>query len=1147
MALMTVTDTEIKLFVYRITFKDEKLNLRVISKADGIVIYNSTIWNSYSGIEAQPVSDMVTGDFDGDGKDEIVTLLLGSYHRKRWDAPIKAYKYRDDLFRVYPHLAVWTFHRGSIKPVHDDTHVMGGGDENYNYGVLYDLVKNYSSRNKKLLDDTAALEHTYVWENVLTGRNTKTGTDPENVNYLFAPREFSITAGPFTGQIGTFGTVDDIAVAWKDKSRNDKVTVFKTKFQNGKFNGFEDGKLVLQDRLTLGDTWNESWRGLVAVDMASEGVELGPPVHLRKTSDRSYVAVLNAIPYHVDTVSADGTALPEQSQPVNFTFSDGGDGKMNVSYGQSTLTSETNTIKQDLSQTVETMLLIDPEANGKVWAGIKCVAQFASTAAGIYTGINNALMDTDTKKEKVWQPTNPLSWIETAVNFLEDKIETVDQRTSDKTTITKIDNNLTTTTNDAIMYTDTARHLWRYPVMTRPLPTWMTLGAKVDSAAVSSDELQGEQELFVTFTMREQSKLRISSSGVDSLYQPLHEEGNFFSYSPLMPDVEGYNKDGLLADENAWDFNSGTEFDSKITFEKASKDTQHTEKNVTPSTFSKVFSAFDKINGGSANVIPDTDNPKTFTKEYSKTDSISFQLNGRSDLSKKQAAGHTIYVQPFVAKEGAMTLATAVTLRSGQEDTEGLWKQESLKDRNDFTANTNEKSATRIRGMKFYMPDYAFFTDNRLMNGQDYEVRVPLYNASFKETGDFNVRLSWADSNSIEATKNTIAETSIKLGGWKNDKNNNKDWAVFNWTPNLTSCKSTRKPYYFYVEIDPDNALDEVHEERYNKTDNTINDYGGNNTGFYPFYVYNVDEKNNEVELSGVFKVAADEASITNVAITDYNGAVIPDVAQYLKEHESEQYVTLTANFTYNGPDIAYAFFGGYILTQVPNASISNVMLIDTLPYWYVDDAFTFQEFGLFNGSNSVTFTLSPSALLASAYTSMLGVIAITPKEIAAIEEELGEDPSFTLEAIPDNIVSSATEKTYTLTANEDVFWKISSIKSSGTASTSDGEDDYLRINLEGVHEDEAAPSNYGKEATITVRSIAGSMPKGDYDISIQKSADDGDEWTDAGTLKFTAADGENSNGNNAALSSNGSCNADFTFLALGIALSALIFRHKAL
>ena len=228
-------------------------------------------------------------------------------------------------------------------------------------------------------------------------------------------------------------------------------------------------------------------------------------------------------------------------------------------------------------------------------------------------------------------------------------------------------------------------------------------------------------------------------------------------------------------------------------------------------------------------------------------------------------------------------------------------------------------------------------------------------------------------------------------------------------------------------------------------------------------------------------------------------------------------------------------------------------MLIDTLPYWYVDDVFTFQDFGLFNGSdNSVTFTLSPSAVLASADTSMLGVIAITPEEIAANEEELGEDPSFTLEAIPDNIVSSATEKIYTLTANEDVFWKISSVKSSGTASTSDGEDDdrtYLRINLEAVHEDEAAPSNYGKEATITVRSIAGYTPKGDYDISIQKSADDGDEWTDAGTLKFTAADGENSNGNgnNAALSSNGGCNAGFTFLALGIALSTLIFRHKAL
>ena len=1282
-AVMMVLNDEIRLIVYRLAIEDGKLKLFAMEDSKGIQVYSPNMWWArYVGFEKQPVSDMVAGDFDGDGKDEIailykrprylkelandkswpstgpmvgdvncavfqwnpnkgdkggfdrtetardytryeitdasffinggwghdaaahvsgivglrataadldgdgkdeiVTLLFGYYHRKGWEPSFRIYDFRADFFRVYPHLAVWTFNRGSTKPIHDDAHVMGGGDEDYNFGVLYDLaIRN--NTNKKLLGDHPFQQRTYVWYSKWsssTYKNTNSGTNPDDVSYLYGPREISITAGPLTGQIGTFTTVDDIAVSWKDKSGHDCVTVFKTKIKNGQFDGFEDGKIAIQYK----SDWTgevESWRGLLAVDIAGEGVELGQPVHLQKKSDRSYVAVLNAIPYHVDTVSTQGTALPQASQPVNFTFSEGRDGKMNVVYGQSTLSTETNSVKQDLSQTVETMLLIDPAANGQVWKGLKGVAQFASAAAGIYTGISNALMGTEQKKEKVWKPTNPLSWIETAVEFLEDKIETVDQRVSDETTTTKIDNNITATTRDAIMYIDTTRHFWRYPVMTRPLPTWMTLGARLDSATISPDEKTGEQELYVTFTMSEQSRPRISTSAVDSLYQPLHEEGNFFSYSPLIPDVEGYNEAGLLANETAWDFDEGNDYMAKMMFEKASKEMRHTEKNVTPSTFTKVYSAFDKLIGGSGNLVPDTDNPKTFTKEHSKTDSISFQLKGRSDLFATQAAGHTVSVQPFIAKEGAMTLATAVQLGGSSYR---LWNANSIyqqlpdpalflklkfvKSNDQFIANTNEETATQIRGMKFYMPTYAFFSDNRLMNGQGYEIRVPLYNASFVETSkDFTVRLSWSSSNSPKAQKNMIAETSMKLGGWRNDKNNNKGWAVFNWTPNLPTSKrenGTGVPYYFHVEIDPEHKLNEVHEERYASADNTINDYGGNNSGFYTFYVYNPGETPDEIRTSGTFKVAADDATITSVNIMDGDGNLIQDVADYLRKHESEEFVTLTVNFTYNGPDVAYAFFGGHILTQsgheqFPSTSLNNVTLIDTLPYWYVDDIFTFQDFALFNGSNRVPITLSPSDVLASADTAMFGVIAITYEKIAEVEEYLGEDPSFTLDEIPDNIVSSATEKTYTLTASEDVFWKISSVKLNDTVSTSDEDDEdyddriYLRINLETVSKDDDAPSDYGTAATITVSSITGYTPKGDYEITVQQSANDGDDWTDAGTLKFSTENGENNSGSNGnrgtSPSSNGGggCNAGFTFFALSLVLSALIFRRKAL
>ena len=186
----------------------------------------------------------------------------------------------------------------------------------------------------------------------------------------------------------------------------------------------------------------------------------------------------------------------------------------------------------------------------------------------------------------------------------------------------------------------------------------------------------------------------------------------------------------------------------------------------------------------------------------------------------------------------------------------------------------------------------------------------------------------------------------------------------------------------------------------------------------------------------------------------------------------------------------------------------------------------------------------------------MLGVIYLTPEDIAEAEEYLGEDPSFTLDEIPDNIVASATDKTYTLTANEEVFWKISSVRLSGATATPEEEDDrfYLYIDLVTASKDEAAPGDYGRKATITVSSIAWITPKGDYTITVQKSSDGGDEWTDAGTLKFTAADSSprtGSNGNtsedDASSSSSSGCNAGMRFLALSLVLSVLILRRKAL
>ena len=83
-----------------------------------------------------------------------------------------------------------------------------------------------------------------------------------------------------------------------------------------------------------------------------------------------------------------------------------------------------------------------------------------------------------------------------------------------------------------------------------------------------------------------------------------------------------------------------------------------------------------------------------------------------------QAADHTVKMQPFVAKEEAILLGTAVELSS--TNSAKLWKQSSIYQQKPtsalllpkkfvksgayFKANTYDKSAMKIRGIKFYVP-----------------------------------------------------------------------------------------------------------------------------------------------------------------------------------------------------------------------------------------------------------------------------------------------------------------------------------------------------------------------------------------------------------------------------------------------------------
>ena len=97
-------------------------------------------------------------------------------------------------------------------------------------------------------------------------------------------------------------------------SRNSHVYVFKTNLDsNRNFSSFGDPKEVFTAK-----TWLTKI-GLFAADFIGEGVELEAPVHVKVEGERSYAAILQTPPYHVDYIPVPWEA-DQTPKLTNFTY-----------------------------------------------------------------------------------------------------------------------------------------------------------------------------------------------------------------------------------------------------------------------------------------------------------------------------------------------------------------------------------------------------------------------------------------------------------------------------------------------------------------------------------------------------------------------------------------------------------------------------------------------------------------------------------------------------------------------------------------------------------------------------------------------------------------------------------------------------------
>ena len=571
----------------------------------------------------------------------------------------------------------------------------------------------------------------------------------------------------------------------------------------------------------------EDTTGLIASDFAGEGIELGRPVHLVRAADRSYMAVLQAPPYHVDNISADGKSLT--LAPVNYSYIKGA----STTYAKSSNETEKKNVKFDINNTVETIFALGDKGQNVVggYKTAKTVYGIAKVVAGFIPGVKGYVGAADGVVSKV-------------TNFLDsciDKVETIKTGYDSELESVELKSSVSTERLDSVYLAESSQHIWRYPIISKPAPDWNSAGVEYDSF-----DAYIMKEDFITFTLYDDMQDRVFNS--DSSYQPMHENGNLFSYPSAVANIEGYG-DKQKELSNVGNVQLGTmTVTNSMAFSKVKEHDETNSKKVTKGFISQGLSVVDSIFNTSLANVPKNEN-STFTRTEQAGEQVIFTLPN-ADASPLNNAYNMQY-QAYVAENGAVVCGFAVNNLNRNYNlfnTDSLYGTKPdpsfvlpykfvLSDYSTslprFAVNNQRMAAMEMRGVRFYAMDYNMYTSGRLLGGANYRIEIPVYNASFMPVNNLKVRLYYVKDRSEAALANKILigdSQTINMPGWANDADN-RAWARIEFTPELEDGN-----YQLYAVIDPDNAIDEVHETR-----DLATDPGGNNEGYFDFSVENAD------------------------------------------------------------------------------------------------------------------------------------------------------------------------------------------------------------------------------------------------------------------------------------------------------------------